>query len=108
MKEETRRAVAYVAAQRIIGTAPESLYSCESRWVTAMSAGFDVDAQSAINASGASVYHHGAAGHINLQVNPPWFSGFAYKEGHHFYGSILEGSIEIYDYGEGRYYYYRV
>ena len=108
MKEETRRAIAYVAAVRINGSAPTGLYSPERRWRTTMSPGYDVDAQSHINASGASLYHHGAASHINLQVNGVCFSGFAYGEGHHFCGSILGNSIEIYDYGAGRYFRYLI
>ena len=108
MKEETRRAIAYVAASRINGSAPASLYSPERRWRTTMSPGYDVDAQSHINASGPSLYHHGAANQINLQVDGAYFYGFAYGEGHHFCGSILGNSIEIYDYGAGRYFRYLI
>jgi hypothetical protein len=108
MREETRRAIAYVAASRINGSPPSSLYSRERKWHTTMSPGYDVDAQCHINASGPSLYHHGAASHINLQIDGPCFSGFAYREGHHFRGSILGNSIEIYDYGEGRYFYYSI
>ncbi|MPZ58817.1 MAG: hypothetical protein GEU91_20455 [Rhizobiales bacterium] len=108
MREETRRAIAYTAAVRINGAAPPGLYSRERRWHTTMSPGYDVDAQSHINASGPSLYHHGTANHINLQVNGSCFSGFAYGEGHHFFGSILGNSIEVFDYGEGQYFHYSI
>ena len=108
MREEIRRAIAYMAAARINGSAPSSLYNPERRWRTPMSPGYDCDAQSHINASGPSLFHHGTACQINLQVNAPWFSGYAYGEGHHFCGSILNNSIEIFDYGEGRYFRYLI
>ena len=108
MKEETRRAIAYVAAIRINGTAPSSLYSPDRRWRTTMSPGYDVDAQSHINASGPCLYHHGTGSRIYLQVDGACFSGFAQGEGHHFVGSIVGNSIEIYDYGEGRYFRYLI
>jgi hypothetical protein len=108
MKEETRRAIAYAAASRINGTPPAGLYSPARRWLSAMSPGYDIEAQSHINASGPSLYHHGMASQVNLQVDGPCFSGFAYGEGHHFCGSILGNSIEIFDYGEGRYFYYLI
>jgi hypothetical protein len=108
MKEETRRAIAYTAALRITGSAPASLYSPARRWSSVMSPGYDIDAQAHINASGASLFHHGTASRINLQVDGNCFLGFAYGEGHHFRGSILGNSIEIYDYGEGRYFRYLI
>ena len=108
MKEETRRAIVYMAAVRINGSAPASLYSPARRWRTTMSPGYDVDAQSHINASGPSLFHHGTASQINLQIDGACFSGFAYGEGHHFCGSILGNSIEIFDYGEHRYYRYLI
>ena len=108
MREETRRAIAYMAAVRINGSAPTGLYSPARRWRTPMSPGYDIEAQSHINASGPSLFHHGTASHINLQIDGPCFSGFAYGERHHFVGSILGNSIEIYDYGEGKYFYYLI
>jgi len=48
------------------------------------------------------------ASQITLNVDGLCFSGFAYREGHHFCGSILDNSIEIFDYGEGKYFYYLI
>jgi len=108
MREETRRAIAYIAVARITGTAPSSIYDPVRRRHMAMSPNYDINAQSHINASGPTLYHHGMASQVNLQFDGPCFSGYAYAEGHHFFGSLLGNTLEIFDYGDGKFYRYTV
>jgi hypothetical protein len=108
MREETRRAIAYAAAIRITGIAPTSIYSPARRWRTTMSPGYDVDAQSHINISGSTLYHHGTANRVKLEVDVMCFSGYSQGERQHFCGSIIGNSVEIFDFGEHKYFRYLI
>jgi hypothetical protein len=108
MKEEIRRMVAYEAAARINRQRSSSVYSYERGRHTPMSAGYDYEASAHFSGSGSSLYHYGAASHLNLSINGQSFSGYDYGDSHHFSGSVNGKSVQIYDYGEGRYFNYSV
>lgn len=108
MNEETRRAIAYMAATRINGSARSAIYSYERGRYTHMSSSYDYEAGAHISRTGGGLYHYGTNSHISFSVKGRNFSGYDYHSGHHYTGQVSGNSVQLYDYGEGRYFSYAV
>jgi hypothetical protein len=112
MKEETRRAVAFVAAARINRQSRHSIYSFAEGCHTPMSGNaqraYDYGVGAHIVGSGSSLYHYGNGAHIKLNINEPQFSGYDYDSGNHFSGRVIGNRVTLYDHGEAGYFHYRV
>lgn len=104
MKEEIRRAIAVIAARKINGKTPSSIYSYERSKHSFMGASYDYEANAHFNDG----YHYGTNSHMSLSVNGRNFSGYDYGSSHHFSGAVNGTSISLYDYGESRYFNYSV
>src|SRR3546814_2396979 len=92
MDEQTRRAIAYAAAEKVNGSRGGSIYSYGASRHTAMRGlgtnFYDHQSQAHISGSGSGLYHHGNQSHINLHVSGMNFSGYDYCSGHHYQGSV--------------------
>ena len=109
MKEDARRAVAYAAALRASKKAASSIYSYEKGRHSFMSTSYDYDTSSHLSGVKlGNIYHYGLGANISLNVSGRNFSGFDYDSSSHFSGTISGRSIQLYDYGEARYFNYSV
>jgi hypothetical protein len=106
MKEGIRRAIAYAAATHINGSARSAVYSYERSRYSHMSPTYDYDAGAHISRTSGGLYHYGTNSHISFSVNGCKFSGFDYDSGHHYTGQVSGNSVQLYDYGEAKYFMY--
>jgi hypothetical protein len=112
MREETRRAAVYIAATKVAAKQKGLIYDHDCGRYTVMSGdsshAFDHEARAHITESGDFLYHHGTQSYISLTVNGCNFSGYDYRSNGHFMGSVRGGTVQLYDYAEGRYFNYNV
>jgi hypothetical protein len=110
MKEEIRRAVAFVVLAEEGGNAETTIYSYEQDRRSRMSGNpndfFDHEAGARITGSGSRFYHYGFWHHIDLNLDGASFSGYDHGSNGHFEGVVKEGTVQLYDHGEGRYFEY--
>src|SRR5690348_4620738 len=112
MKEETRRAIAYAASARVNQSARSSIYSFETAQHSFMGgsrqSGYDYSTGAHFSISGNTLHHYGTASHISFNVSGQNFTGYDCSSGHHFYGRVNGKTVQLYDYGEGRYFTYTI
>jgi hypothetical protein len=109
MKEEIRRFVAYAGAGRSTGQFGRSIYSYDRGQHSSMSKTYDYECGAHLSgADNGRMYHYGLSAHVSLDVDGDAFKGFDYSSGSHFSGRVNGRSVQLYDYGEGRYYNYTV
>ena len=108
MDDKTRRRLAFLVACKA-GLAPTSVYSFETGRHTNMEAGAQgmmIDHGSGTRFDHSFDYARDADWRLKLAGSE--FTGFDHGFGHHFAGVITGRSVQIYDYGEGRYFDYSV
>ena len=107
MNEETRRRIAFAIA-RARGRTGSSVYSYTAGRHSNMSGtgGSYYDHESGSHFS--DNYDHGLGAHWNYSLNGDGFSGYHHAHGHHFSGSIHNGSVQLYDHGDGSWHTYQV
>lgn len=113
MKEETRRAIAHAVVATTLGKSRLEVYSYEKAHHTLFnssgSGGYDHDAGAQItvvNDTGNVLFHHGTNSYIVLNVSGTNFSGCDVGCRHDFKGTVNGCIVQIYDFGEWRYFNY--
>ena len=108
MKEEIRRTVAYAAATHINGSAGSLIYSYERGRHSPMSPTHDYDSRAPVARTAEGLYHHGTNSHVSFIVDGRAFSGYDYGSCHHYTGRVTGNTVQLFDYGENRYFRYSV
>jgi hypothetical protein len=121
MDAPTRRAVAYIAGRVTSQRAVSAVYDYEAGRYTNFSGNispsnisvYDFDCRCHISGTQKnghlSLYHHGSAGHIDLNLRPGGsFSGYDYASSSHFSGTVKGTNISLYDYSSGKYFNYSI
>lgn len=107
MNEEIRRVVAYAAMGRVNLKFSSSVYSYATGHHTYMSENYDYRAKAHLSGIRTNnIYHYGVSAYINLRVTGNNFTGYDYSSRSHFSGHVSGHSVEVYDYGNGRYFFY--
>ena len=113
MNPHTRRAVAYVVS-RLSGRSATGVYDYDAGGHFSFSGDVSTNACSAydhgqgchISGTPPSLYHHGNAKHLNVELNGSNFSGYDYDSGRHFTGTVNGNAISLYDYDSNRHHNY--
>ncbi len=120
MRQDARRAVAYIAGRAISGRNVSSIFDYEAGAHTFFTGPvapyrtqvFDHTAGCYITGSGdfsnLSLFHYGLGSHIKLSISGNEFRGFDFGGGSHFSGNVNFSTVSIHDYGTGSYYRYTV
>ena len=108
MEEQVRRVIAFRAERQISKKQSGAIFSYDSGEYALMSDTYDYHSGSHIGTNSNGVYHYGIRSHISLNITGNNFSGYDYNSGYHFQGTVLGGSVQLYDYHERRYYNYSV
>lgn len=107
MNEDARRKIAYAVASSA-GRRGGSVYSYSAGRHVSMSGSrgsyYDYDSGSHFS----ETYDYGAGSHWDIKVNGDRFSGYHYGSGSHFSGTIRNGSVQLYDNGDGSWHTYAV
>src|SRR4051794_27440355 len=106
MRDQARRAVAYVAGHLIAGRDSSSIYDVGVRAYFNFSGTVEEDNVSvydhaeATHITGAlpNLFHHGHRSHLTLDVDGQNFSGYDFLSGAHFSGHVSASSLALYDY----------
>lgn len=115
MNARTRRAVVFIVS-RLTGGQATSVYDFDagahfhfSGDVSAKECrAFDHGEGAHITGTPPSLYHHGNAKHLTVEVEGDAFSGYDYDSGKHFSGKVSGKTISLYDYDGGGYHNYAV
>lgn len=111
------RALIAVAAARLIAGGPVGPVFDHSRlrnlplsgWVgDGRVAIFDIERRCYFMGSNGSFHDHGRAAHILLRISGHTFSGYDHGDHQQFSGSMKDGSVLLYDFGESAYFTYTV
>lgn len=113
MKDNTRRAIAYVAL-RAAGKTGSSVFdysvSSHFNFTGSVEEGrvsiFDYTSGCHITGNLPSLFHYGNGTHLSLKLDEGRFSGFDYGTSSHFSGTFSESRVSLFDYSTSTYFNY--
>ena|SRR5438045_453526 len=115
MKPEVRPAIAFIVvklsgtkARSTVYDYSNSAYRHFSGEVGPRVAIYDHSSQAHITGTSRNLYHHGSRAHLSLSIEGNRFSGYDFDTHKHFSGSVRRNNVQLYDYGDNRFYQFLV